>query len=100
MTISNFYWQFIEGFAKVTKPLTELTDKKKWKWTQEKKGAFEKLKKLITTTPILAIPDPEWKLQVEVNASGHAIGEVLSQLQPDESWRLISYIFQSLNETK
>ena len=52
------------------------------------------------TTPILAIPDPECKLQVEVNISGHAIGGVLSQLQPDKSWRPISYISQSLNETK
>ena len=27
----NFYWRFIPGFAKVTKPLIELTEKKKWK---------------------------------------------------------------------
>ena len=88
----NFYQQFIEGFAKVAKPLTELTGKKEWRWTQEERRAFEKLKRLMTTTPILVIPDPERKLQVEVNASGHAIGGVLSQLQPDESWRPISYI--------
>jgi len=81
----NFYQRFIEGFAKVAKPLTELTGKKKWKWTQEKKRAFKKLKRLITTTPILTISDLEHKLQVEVDASGHAIGGVLSQLQPDES---------------
>ena len=54
----------------------------------------------MTTTPILAIPDPERKLRVEVDASGHAIEGVLSQLQPNESWRPISYISQSLNETE
>jgi len=58
----NFYWRFIEGFAKVAKPLTELTGKNEWKWTQEERRAFEKLKRLMTTTPILAIPDPERKL--------------------------------------
>jgi len=88
----NFYWRFIKGFAKVAKPLTELTGKKEWRWTQEERRAFEKLKRLMTTTPILAIPDPERKLRVEVDASGHTIGRVLSQLQPDESWRPISYI--------
>ena len=46
------------------------------------------------------IPNPECKLQVEVDTSGHAIGGVLSQLQPDKSWKPIFYIFQSLNKTK
>jgi len=39
----------------------------------------------MTTTPILAIPNPEYKLQVEINTSGHAIEGVLSQLQPNKS---------------
>jgi len=54
----------------------------------------------MTTTLILAIPDLEYKLQIKVNTSGHTIGGVLSQLQPDELWRPISYISQSLNKTK
>jgi len=58
----NFYWRFIKGFAKVAKPLTELTGKKEWRWTQEERRAFEKLKRLMTTIPILAIPDPKRKL--------------------------------------
>ena len=62
-----------------------LIGKKEWKCTQEEKRAFEKLKRLMTTTPILVIPDPEHKLQVEVNASGHVIEEILFQLQPDKS---------------
>jgi len=37
---------------------------------------------------------------MEVDASGYAIGGVLSQQQPDESWRPISFIFQSLSETE
>jgi len=81
----NFYRQFIKGFAKVAKPLTELTDKKEWKWTQKERRAFEKLKRLMITTPILAIPNPEYKLWVKVDTSGHAIEGVLSQLQPDKS---------------
>ena len=42
----NFYRHFIRGFAKVTKPLTELTGKMKWKWGMEERSTFEKLKKI------------------------------------------------------
>ena len=71
-----------------------------WKWGMEERSAFKKLKKLITSTPILAIPNADHKLRMEVDTSGRAIGGVLSQQQPDESWRPISFIFQSLSETE
>ena len=96
----NFYRHFIQGFAKVTKPLTELTGKMEWKWGMEERSAFEKLKKLMTSTPVLAIPNADYKLCMEVDASGYAIGGVLSQQQSDESWRPISFISQSLSETE
>jgi len=37
---------------------------------------------------------------MEVDASEYAIGGVLSQQQPDESWRPISFISQLLSETE
>jgi len=66
----------------------------------EERSTFKKLKKLMTFTPILTIPNADHKLHMEVDASGYAIGGVLSQQQPDESWRPISFIFQSLSETE
>jgi len=96
----NFYRCFIWGFAKVTKPLTELTGKMEWKWGMEERGAFEKLKKLMTFTLLLTIPNADHKLHMEVDASGCAIEGVLSQQQPDESWKPISFISQSLSETE
>jgi len=65
--------------------LTELTGKIEWKWGMKKRSAFEKLKKLMTSTPILTIPNANHKLHMEVDASGYAIGGVLSQQQPDKS---------------
>ena len=81
----NFYRCLIRGFAKVSKPLTELTGKREWKWGTEERSVFKKLKKLMASTPILAIPNADHKLCMEVDALGYAIGEVLSQQQPDES---------------
>jgi len=58
------------------------------------------LKKSLTSTPTLAISNPECKLQMEVNASGYAIGGILTQQQPDKSWKPISFLSQALNETE
>jgi len=64
----NFYWRFIPGFAKVAKPLTELTGKKEWKWKDEKKDTFNKLKNKMMNPPILAIPNSKRKMQLETDA--------------------------------
>jgi len=60
--LCNFYQWFIRGFAQLAKPLTELTGKKAWKWSEEERRASAKLKKSLTSTPTLAIPNPECKL--------------------------------------
>jgi len=72
--------------------LTELTGKKEWKWNKEEQKAFEKLKRLMSSTLVLAIPDPNQEFQMEVDTSGYAIGGVLSQRQTNNSWRPISFL--------
>jgi len=42
---------------------------------------FEELKEKIMSQLVLSLPKREGKLRVETDASGHAIGEVLSQEQ-------------------
>jgi len=96
----NFYRRFIPGFAKVAKPLTELTGKKEWKWKDEEKDVFNKLKNKMINPPILAIPNNKRKMRLETDASGYAIGGVLSQQQEDNSWRPIAYLSRAMNETE
>ena len=52
----NFYHRFIPGFARVAKPLTELMGKREWKWQEEGKNAFNKLKSKMTNPPMLITP--------------------------------------------
>ena len=57
---ANFYRRFIQDFAKLARPLTNLTKKDQpWIWDDEQQEAFEALKKAFTTAPILRIPDNE-----------------------------------------
>ena len=63
------------------KPLNDLKRKKEWKWEEEHQKAFKKLKDKITSQLVLSLPKGEEKYRVKINASGHAIGEVLFQEQ-------------------
>jgi hypothetical protein len=52
----NFYRRFIEGFAKVARPLHNLMKKGiPFKFSEEELVAFAKLKELITSAPILSL---------------------------------------------
>jgi len=75
---ANFYRQFIHNFSYTARPLNKLKGKKEWKWEKKHQEAFEELKEKITSQPVLSLPRRERKFRVETDASGHAIGGVLS----------------------
>ena len=76
----NFYQRFIENFAKMSKPLSDLTKKDSiWNWGIEQQNAFETLKKAFTTTLVLKIPNDEDPFKLSTDASDFATGAVLSQ---------------------
>src|SRR5271154_828380 len=93
----NFYRRFVEGFSKITKPLTELTGKKDFEWGTAQEEAFEELKKRLTLSPILAMPDKDKKWRVEADSSDYALGTVLSQQQEDGKWKPVAYLSKALS---
>lgn len=52
----GYYWCFIRDFGVINKPLIELLKKDQWQWYPEAESAFNRLKALLATTPILALP--------------------------------------------
>ena len=77
---ANFYRKFIKGFSEVAAPLNALTSPAvPFQWSQEANTAFEKLKTLFSTAPVLSMPDPSKQFVLEVDASESEIGAVLSQ---------------------
>lgn len=78
---ANFYRRFIKNFSSVAEPLSALTKKsaRSFMWTEKANQAFNKLKRLFTSAPILTLPDPELPFVVEVDASDVGVGAVLSQ---------------------
>lgn len=77
---ANYYRRFIKHFAKLASPMNDLLKKDiPFMWSDQCKEAFELLKSKLTSHPILIHPDFEKEFLLTVDASGKAIGAVLSQ---------------------
>jgi len=99
--LANYYRRFIEGFAMVARPLHDLVKKdKKWDWTERQEKAFKELKEWFTKELVLAAPDIDKKMRMEVDASDYATGGVLSMECEDGLWRPVVFLSKSLNETE
>jgi len=99
--LANYYCRFIEGFAIVARPLHNLVKKdKKWEWTEKEEKAFQKLKERFTKEPVLAAPDIDKKMRMEVDVSDYAMGGVLLMKCGDGLWRPVAFLLKSLNETE
>nr|GFC16697.1 putative reverse transcriptase domain-containing protein [Tanacetum cinerariifolium] len=56
--LAGYYRRFIEGFSKIAKPMTKLTQKKiKFEWGDKQEAAFQPLKQKLCSAPILALPE-------------------------------------------
>jgi hypothetical protein len=78
--LAGYYRRFILDFSKLVKPITSLLkNDTKFNWSSRCNEAFEQLKVLLTTTPVLAQPDIEKPFDVYCDASGSGLGFVLMQ---------------------
>ena len=85
----------------MARPLHDLVKKdKKWDWTEKDEKAFEELKERFTKELVLAAPDIDKKMRMEVDILDYAIGGVLSIECENGLWRPVAFLSKSLNETK
>ena len=99
LRLANYYCRFIEGFASVARPLHDMVKKdKKWDWMERQEKAFRELKERFTKKLVLAAPDIDKIMRMEVDASDYAMGGVLSMECEDGLWRLVAFLSKSLNE--
>jgi hypothetical protein len=96
----NYYRRFIENCAALSQPLNSLSQQNvTWNWGTEQQEAFDKLKVLLTTAPILQIPDFEAPFIVHCDASNYAIGAILAQ-ETEQGEHVIMYASRSLSATE
>jgi hypothetical protein len=74
----GYYRRFIPDFSKLVKPIRSLLkNDTKFNWSSICNEAFEQLKVLLTTAPVLAQPDIEKPFDVYCDTSGSGLGCVL-----------------------
>ncbi|WVZ85090.1 hypothetical protein U9M48_032047 [Paspalum notatum var. saurae] len=92
--LAGYYRRFIKDFSKTAKPMTSLTKKNaKYLWSSNCEEAFQTLKKLLTSAPVLAQPDVTKPFDVYCDASGNGLGCVLMQ-----EGRVIAYASRQLRK--
>ena len=79
MAAAGYYHQFIQGYASITAPLTDLLCKNSCVWTKDASTAFAALKHVMVTASVLKLPNFELDFVVETDASNMGIGIVLIQ---------------------
>jgi hypothetical protein len=76
----NYYRDFISNYLHIARPLNELTKKNMaYIWSKEAEQAFQTLKKVFTSYPVLRNHDPEHRYILETDASDFAMGATLAQ---------------------
>ncbi|KAM2013170.1 hypothetical protein ACFX1T_024912 [Malus domestica] len=97
---AGFYRRFIKDFSKIAQPLCRLLQKEvSFEFNEACEQAFNHLKDLLTTAPIIVPPD--WSLPFELmcDASDYALGAVLGQ-RKDKRPHVIYYASRTLNDAQ
>ena len=83
--LANYYRRFVKDFAKIARPLHEMTRKEnKWSWGERQQKAFEELKKRFMIKPVLVTLDLDKEMRVEADVSDFVTKGVLSMKCEDE----------------
>ncbi|GJV90595.1 putative reverse transcriptase domain-containing protein [Tanacetum coccineum] len=90
--LDGYYRRFIEGFSKIAKSMTKLTQKGiKFDWGEKEENAFQLIKQKLCSSPILALPEGSEDFVVYYDASHKGLGVVLMQRE-----KVIAYASRQL----
>ena len=77
--LTGYYRRFIRGYSSLAAPLTALTKKNAFQLSPTAQEAFNNLKKVMTTPPVLSLPNFNLPFEIECDASSSRVGAMLMQ---------------------
>ena len=107
----GYYRRFIKNLSQTSKPLRDLMsistgnkskgkkkERREWYWGEDQMNAFDTLKPLLISSPILEYADSTLPYELHTDASGFSLGAVLYQEQQGER-RVICYASRGLTKS-
>ena len=97
--LCSYYRRFIDRFADIiARPMYQSTEggARGFTWSPTAEDSFQRLKKSLTTAPLLCYPTQDDHFVLDTDASNYGVGAVLSQVQGGEE-RVIAYYSQVLS---
>ena len=96
--MTGFYRKFCPNFSDVAQPLTGLLKKdRKFMWSAQCQEAFEKIKNILMSSPVLVAPDFNKPFKIQVDASDTGCGGVLLQESVDGIDQPVAYFSKKFN---
>ncbi|CAN6685961.1 unnamed protein product [Malus baccata var. baccata] len=97
---AGFYRRFIKDFSKISNPLCSLLQKDvAFDFKEECEKAFNHLKEMLTSAPIIVPPDWSFPFELMCDASDYALGTVLGQ-RKEKRPHVIYYASRTLNDAQ
>lgn len=99
ISLCSFFRRFVPRFSAIAHPINKLLRKDaKFSFDEECVTAFEKLKTILTSEPVLANYDPNNETELHTDASKIGYGAVLLQKQSDNRFHPIAYFSKSVGK--
>lgn len=101
LAMVNYLSRFSPQLSEVQIPLREL-DKNKvpWLWTSKQQESFEKVKEIVSSSPVLTLFDNNAKHRITADASKNTLGAALLQRNDQGKWQPVNYASRKLTEVE
>lgn len=97
----NYFARFIKNMSTILNPLYNLLKSNvKWHWSDKCVRAFQEVKEILKTAPVLVHYNPELEVSLTVDASAVGIGAILTHKLPSGEEKPIAFASRTLSEAE